>query len=123
MTSLHEGSNSSRLEFWAAGMEMLAASPFLGCGPGAFGEAYERLGDRDPKKMVPCPHNLLLRIGTECGLPALCIFIGVVFSILRLLLTKSETPPCVGEEWRATCFRCAGGIAFVGFLVFSLFHM
>ncbi len=123
MTSLHEGSNSSRLEFWAAGIEMLAESPFLGCGPGAFGEAYERLGDREPPKTVPCPHNLLLRIGTECGLPALCIFIGVAFSILRQLMNKGETATCGSADWRSTCFRFAGGIALIGILVFSLFHL
>ncbi len=122
VTSLHEGSNSSRLEFWSAGMEMVAKSPFLGCGPGAFGDAYTQLENRIAPTTVPCPHNLLLRIATECGLPALCIFTSIVFGILRNLTRKANRTEREHADVQSA-FRFAGALSFVGLLIFSLFHM
>jgi O-antigen ligase len=124
LASLQEGSNSVRLEYWGAGIELVSQSPFLGYGLGTFADAYLELKGAARPGMVPSPHNLLLRIAVECGIPGLCIFIGCVFGVLRQLMLQPKQNRDYGcEQADENGFPQAGGIALVGLLVFSLFHM
>ena len=119
--SIHNGSDSGRLAFWGAGIEMIAQRPFLGTGLGTFQDVYPTLEGVVHTAATPSPHNLLLHIGAECGLPGLCIFIGCVFSILRHL-SRQEESACPSAEVLCA-FRRAGAISFTGLLVFSMFHI
>jgi len=112
-----KGSNGDRLTMLVAGIKLMARSPFLGYGPGAFGAACHVSGLSAIGAAHGTPHNLLLRVGVECGLPALCFFMAVVVSlVLRLAERARDGSPASA--------LCAAGIASItGAVVFGLFHM
>jgi len=112
-----KGSNGDRLALLAVGMDLMARSPMLGYGPGAFGTACHLSGVSAIGATHDVPHNLLLRIGVECGLPALCFFMTVVYMLVSRLAERAR-------EGGARSAFCAAGVASIaGAIVFGLFHM
>ena len=87
-----------RYLIWSAGRAMVLSHPFLGVGPGFFGEAYPAIRDHllgstnafeglDPgmrKEDVIFAHNDYLQAAAELGTPGLALFLAlIVLWVLR----------------------------------------
>ena len=82
---LGRGTGALRLQAWRATLEMIAAHPLLGIGPGNFQLAY-------PRYMLPTAwadplfyhsHNVFLDFAAFLGLGGLGLFIGLLASLFR----------------------------------------
>lgn len=84
--------NIDRIHIWQASVNMIADKPLLGIGPGQFSIKYKeyKVSD-DSRNWIAYAHNIFLQIGAEYGVPALLIFIALMFMLfyygLRLALT------------------------------------
>jgi putative inorganic carbon (HCO3(-)) transporter len=79
-----QGAEDYRTVVWQAGLRMMAAHPIAGVGLGNFKpqvRGYE-LGDTNVTSIA---HNAYVEIGAEMGLPALFVFLGILFSSHRTL--------------------------------------
>ena len=70
---------SGRFPLWERALEMIQTSPWLGAGPNHF--AHEAMD----LMIAAHPHNWILQIGSEWGLPALLVLMGVLALALRRL--------------------------------------
>ncbi len=82
----------NRLPLWANSLDLLAADPLLGCGSGQFRVAYPRhaLGRwPDPNLSdtyrPESPHNLVLELVSQWGLPVTVALLGLAFRYARRL--------------------------------------
>jgi len=66
---------AQRLEYWQTTGRMIRERPWLGVGPGNFGENYSRLMPANSEEKIKDPHNFALEIWATCG----------VFALLALL--------------------------------------
>src|SRR6266404_335510 len=74
-----KGAEDSRTVLWQAGLRMMAAHPIAGIGLGNFKplvQGYEQ-GDAAENHIA---HNSYIEIGAEMGVPALFVFLGILFS-------------------------------------------
>jgi O-antigen ligase len=79
-----QGAEDSRTVVWQAGLRMMAAHPIVGIGLGNFKplvQGYEQ-GNLNVESIA---HNTYVEIGAEMGLPALFVFLGILFSSYRSL--------------------------------------
>ena len=77
---------SSRTEDWRVAVNMIAAHPLLGVGPGRFPLEFARYSSAPPQNHA---HNMLLHVGAESGLLALIPFAVVWGRLLWLTLRAS----------------------------------
>ncbi len=68
---------AQRLEYWQTTWQMIRERPWLGVGPGNFGEHYPRLMPAHSEEKIKDPHNFILEMAATCG----------VFALLALLAT------------------------------------
>jgi O-antigen ligase len=66
---------AQRLEYWETTWRMIRERPWLGVGPGNFGENYPRLMPETAEEKIKDPHNFALEMWATCG----------VFALLALL--------------------------------------
>jgi O-antigen ligase len=66
--------DSHRFALWASAVEMIREYPVLGVGPLHFGILQT--------KIAAHPHNSLLQIATECGIPAACLALCLIAYLL-----------------------------------------
>jgi O-antigen ligase len=66
-----EGTVTLRLQYWKATWKMIEARPWLGVGPGNFGDNYTRFMAPEAWEKIKDPHNLLLEVWATSGLVAL----------------------------------------------------
>jgi len=90
----------SRIINWVTSLNMIAHNPIFGIGFGY--NAY--LLERGPYMLsvgsiavqdgvsLSTPHNEFLSVGVLLGIPGLCMFIGIVYLLLRLLINKYMDP-------------------------------
>jgi len=85
LSDLGRGTGALRLQVWRATLDMIAAQPLLGIGPGNFQFAY-------PRTMRPTAwiepllyhsHNVFLDFAAFLGLGGLALFIGLLASFFR----------------------------------------
>ncbi len=85
-----ESSSKTRVEIWRAGTKMIMDYPFFGVGYGLFGYMLQRYWDGG----VRDAHNTYLIIAAEMGIPALIVFLWIVFLVfintLRLYKTTQD---------------------------------
>ncbi len=62
---------AQRLEYWQTTWQMIRERPWLGVGPGNFGENYPRLMPASSEEKIKDPHNFALEIWATCGVFAL----------------------------------------------------
>jgi len=110
------GTGAQRLDQWAVALAGIIESPVLGHGLGTFGDLYAAA--RGGEVWYWCPHNLYLHIAVECGIPALCIFLGWVFLLVRQLAPSRRRALVNGVDWRAAMFH-AGIISVCGLLAYG----
>lgn len=92
----------SRIINWATSINMIVHNPLFGIGFGY--NAY--LLERDPYMIavgsiavqdgvsLSTPHNEFLSVGVLLGIPGLCMFIGIIYLLLRLLVDKHVDSGC-----------------------------
>ena len=82
-----EDPTSLRWPLWSRAVELIVAHPWLGAGPLHF--AHSAIDGLLPAH----PHDWILQIGAEWGLPALLCLVGAIgFSLLRLVRTAAHIP-------------------------------
>lgn len=89
---LGDDSSENRLIQWEAGFRMVKANPFFGVGPDGFEQVatdYQGIGGL-------APHNTLLQVFAETGIPGGCFF--VMFACYPLLVSWSY----IKKNWRHT---------------------
>jgi hypothetical protein len=62
---------AQRLEYWQTTWQMIRERPWLGVGPGNFGENYPRLMPDNSEEKIKDPHNFALEMWATCGVFAL----------------------------------------------------
>src|SRR5689334_264323 len=62
---------AQRLEYWQTTWQMSRERPWLGVGPGNFGENYPRLMPASSDEKIKDPHNFALEMWATCGIFAL----------------------------------------------------
>ena len=73
-----EKSFGYRLQYWRSTLDMIAARPWLGCGPGNFQEVYTRYKLPEASEEIADPHNFLLEVWATAGTPAALAFLAVL---------------------------------------------
>jgi O-antigen ligase len=71
-----------RLEYWQATLAMIRDHPFVGCGPGNFGEYYEFYKLPIASEEIKDPHNFLFEVAANAGLPAIALLGAVLFGLV-----------------------------------------
>jgi O-antigen ligase len=79
-----KGAENSRTVVWQAGLRMMAAHPIAGVGLGNFKAMVQGYEQRD-EAVDSVGHNAYVEIGAEMGLPALFVFLGILFFSFRTL--------------------------------------
>lgn len=75
-----------RTLIWQSALQMIADHPWLGVGPGNFGQQYQQryiLPTALEKKPQPHAHNNLLAVGSEMGLIGLAAYVVLFGYIIR----------------------------------------
>lgn len=74
-----EGSFGQRIALWADAVRIALAHPWLGVGVGQYGGAQYLLPDPASAQLATNnPHNIVLHVAAEFGLPAALVFTGLV---------------------------------------------
>lgn len=96
-----QGTAAERLGLWSAGMRLTADYPIFGVGPGNFPRFVGRyLAGREANY----PHNSLVEVASETGLPGLGLYSLVMILAIRRLVAAARLPP---SDWRRIA---AGGL-------------
>ena len=74
---------SNRTDLWFASIQQIIQSPWIGYGPQSIDWMVSHIGGSGP-------HNLLLMILLQGGLLLLSIFVGIVFSVFRVLYKQNS---------------------------------
>lgn len=80
-------SSLGRVEIWKRGVQLMKDNPFLGTGVGAY-QIAEGSVSQGGKWMTA--HNCFIQIGVELGVPALLIFILLLYKVMSLLQRTKE---------------------------------
>ncbi|HEY2148032.1 MAG TPA: O-antigen ligase family protein, partial [Pirellulales bacterium] len=102
-----------RLEYWQSTLAMIKDHPWLGCGPGNFGDYYLQYKLPTAAEEIKDPHNFAFEIAANAGLPALAAFgvvIGVLWRRVRHAALFTDSPDAInsGEAASATRWIFAG---------------
>jgi putative inorganic carbon (HCO3(-)) transporter len=110
-----DGSAQGRLNAWTTSWRVFLDYPWTGVGPNNLIVVYQRYSPVEERFRVA--HNAYLQLLSECGLPALLLFLGAIgVTWWRLQLLRGQTAlPWV--EVQARMFQ----ISITGFLVGSMF--
>lgn len=89
--------STQRLDYWRAGMAMIAHHPFFGVGYFNFAPLY---AVKDPNHLffgkAQLPHNIFIQVGTDAGLVGLALFLILIYRNLRL--TSEIRHKCTGSK-------------------------
>ena len=84
-TSAFELTWNSRLQAWRHSLELIADSPIVGCGLGAFRQAFPRVQPAELAGSWRHAHSDLLELAVTAGLPALLLLGAALVAIVRRL--------------------------------------
>lgn len=107
-----------RLQYWRASVAMIADSPWFGCGPGNFQQAYTAYKLPEASETIADPHNFLFEIWATAGTPAMLAFLGVLVCFVIQLRSGLAASASTSPEAEANgCVRAVywGGLAGVPF--------
>ncbi len=82
-------STSDRIAFWKGSIKLMKQHPITGYGSGNFAFVYPKY-QKDLLANSTHPHNILLKIAVENGLPAALLFLFLVSAILWKGMRSSE---------------------------------
>ena len=115
-----DSSNQARVVMFWTGLNMIAANPLLGVGPERVDDEFVRY---KPAEMPSPPgwyghlHNNYLQLAAERGIPALMLWLWVLFEVLRSSRLLAHSPAPEG-----TTLGHAGVAATIGLMVAGLFE-
>lgn len=112
-TTLIDRSAQYRLDAWSVGAMLLWKYPF-GIGAGSFQHMWEIYGTQS-NFYLGTPHHLFLSIGVDYGVPALILFLMVLFSAVRLSRTPSASLPAAAAVYYRYAF-----VSLAGFLLYGV---
>ncbi len=69
---------AQRLEYWQTTWQIIRERPWLGVGPGNFGENYSRLMPASSEEKIKDPHNFALEMWATCGAFALLALLAAL---------------------------------------------
>ena len=85
LTAGTDQTSVQRLDYWRAGLTMIAQHPVFGVGLFNFAPLY---AERDPNHLffgkAQLPHNIFIQIGTDAGLLGLGIFLVLIYRSFKL---------------------------------------
>jgi putative inorganic carbon (HCO3(-)) transporter len=112
---IYNGIFSDRIYHYLFALKLSIAHPFLGVGPMHFA-LYREAGSTKP-------HNFILLILSEWGIPALLVFLGVVFSTLKQFMSSLKRVLTINEKVAqdVNLIVVAQVTALLTGLIFSLF--
>ena len=77
-------SSNERRHLFIESVKYTLKNPIFGIGPGRFADAIWEDGKKEGRHEASLgTHNTYTQIGAECGIPALCMFVGAVFVTIR----------------------------------------
>ena len=88
-TQVYDASTNSRLVLWEAAMEMTSESPIVG--KGFLGYSLLKSQYTDVPVEESDPHNMYLFISAQMGVPALIVFLLLLFGFFRCSLVVYRT--------------------------------
>jgi O-antigen ligase len=77
--ALSETTVNTRFLAWNNSIEMISRNPWLGTGPGNFFLLFKMTDAFDNGERFDDAHNLFLHVGASLGLPALVLFLLIIF--------------------------------------------
>src|SRR6185437_1294611 len=87
-----------RLEYWETTWRMIRERPWLGVGPGNFGENYTRLMPESAEEKIKDPHNFALEIWATCGIFALLAMLVALVAFFQHVITGFRGLNVPGER-------------------------
>lgn len=88
-----------RFQYWRGAVAVWAESPWLGCGPGRFGDRYLRFKEPTASEEILDPHQMFLETAAVTGLPGLLLLVAVCLAVtwaafrpLPAVLPANEPP-------------------------------
>ncbi|MEX0604297.1 MAG: O-antigen ligase family protein [Marinobacter sp.] len=124
-TAGSDQTSTTRLDYWAAGIDMAKNYPVLGVGFRAFPEHYHRFyKEKDGSYLSnrkEVAHNALIEVVSTLGVPALILYVWFHFSVFsgRSLVKKNKDP---GPEVEfLECFRISLNGAILAYFVGAIF--
>ncbi|MDR2168634.1 MAG: O-antigen ligase family protein [Planctomycetaceae bacterium] len=88
-----------RLEYWTATFDMICDYPVFGCGSGNFKHTYTHYKLPISSEEISDPHNFIVEIASNCGIPAALLFIiGASAICFRIKNGKKNNAALVTAE-------------------------
>ena len=87
-----------RLEYWQTTWRMIQERPWLGVGPGNFGENYPRLMPETAEEKIKEPHNFALEVWATCGGFALLALLGALGAFFHHVVSGILRANQMGER-------------------------
>ncbi|MFL6798033.1 MAG: O-antigen ligase family protein [Xanthobacteraceae bacterium] len=87
-----------RLDFWEKSLGFVAEAPVIGHGTGAIGQLFRRdaAPGVDPQLLTDNPHNQLLTVALQVGLPAAAVLVALWMAHITLLHRASTLVEWIG---------------------------
>jgi O-antigen ligase len=89
--------SEQRLLYWSNGLEMISENPLFGVGYFNFIPYYSDVYPNDVlftnslgEKVAELPHNILIQLGTDAGIPAIFIFTVMIYLLLKTKIDNRE---------------------------------
>jgi len=127
-TDYNQTEETGRLQVWKRGVGYVAGYPLLGVGAGNFAAAEGTLSELAQRQQYGrgvkwnAPHNTLLQVAAEMGLPALVFFIAMLVMAFRALKRSPRAlRDRTGRPPVPPAFKQAIKASLVGFIVGSMF--
>lgn len=77
-----------RWQYWQATLRMIADYPWLGVGPGEFGDRYTRYKLATASEEISDPHNFVLEMWSTAGPIAALAMVGLVCAVLASVVRR-----------------------------------
>jgi hypothetical protein len=90
-------SAAQRIFYWKTAGKIIRERPWLGVGPGNFGNAYTRLMDPAAGETIKDPHNFALEIAADYGVFALAAMLVTLGLFFATMIRGIMASPTVGQ--------------------------
>ena len=119
--NLYSPSNRQRIEYYRAGLKIIADYPFFGCGPDTVDMVFQhpRYGLSEQARLNVHLHNNLLQIAAERGLPALLAWLIFMIWTFWLLSRQWRGKPSGALPWIASGLACVLALFIAGLFEYN----
>jgi O-antigen ligase len=93
-STAEQGTIARRLEFYNSALNALRQHPFIGLGLGGWSVFYSGQGIEDERRPI-YPHNFLLEVASEQGLPGLALLLALLASLFYSVWKLAKYPQFV----------------------------